>query len=648
MRWSFFGLSLSFALLTHHFVQQALALNVLETSRRWQAIIGLGALLALLSLALWILTFTPRAARLYQTLHTLRMRLPRTPLLFAGFMLVSVVAYLWLITRAYGIYLQPLYIRAAAAFLPVLMSAALLQIAHPTLKFAPAVAFSALTFGTLYLFGLFFTDISTHPFTLGWSEASRYYYASLFFSQKLYGMYVNPTVLHPSRYLLQSIPFAFHAPLWVHRLWQAILWVSLPFGTVYLLVRRLKLKLPTTTETNLWRWSLTFWGVLFLFQGPVYYHLFGCLILMVWGFDVRKPVRTWGVLLISSAWAGISRVNWMPMPAFTAAALYLLEQPVGAKHWLRYTFPVLGYGVVGMITALLAQFGYAIWSGNALEQFGSSFSSDLFWYRLLPNPTYPEGILPAIITVSLPLWVYWAAYTRRVLLHPIRWLGLGAILGILFAGGLVVSVKIGGGNNLHNLDGYLSMAALLGMYALAGRLTPEGNSPHPQPPRVPPGMLTALGVAIPVVYALLGGGTIEHLSPEKTAKALRMIREYAENAAGPVLFLGERQLVTFGEVSVPLIADYERVFLMEMAMSRNTEYLSRFRERLAAHEFAVIVSEPLRVQIKGAAEPFGEENDAWSLAVSQPVLCFYEPVETVRDVQVQILLPRAAPLEGCE
>ncbi|GAB4494929.1 MAG: hypothetical protein OHK0052_01160 [Anaerolineales bacterium] len=646
MRWSFFGLSLSFAVITNHFVQQALALDVLETSRRWQAIIGLGALLALFWLVLWIVTFTQHAARLHHTLHTLRARLPRTPLLFAAFMLISVTAYLWLITRTYGIYLQPLYVRAVVAFLPMLTSAALLQAARPPLKLAPALAFSALTFGTLYLFGLFFTDISTHPFTLGWSEASRYYYASLFFSDKIYGTHVNPTVLHPTRYLLQAIPFAFDAPLWLHRLWQSILWVTLPSATVYLLVRRLNL--TANTHTNILRWSLTFWGILFLFQGPVYYHLFGCLILVVWGFDVRKPARTWGVLLLSSVWAGMSRINWMPMPALTAAALYLLEQPVGAKHWLRYSVPILAYGIVGMATALAAQFGYAVWSGNALEQFGSSFTSDLFWYRLLPNPTYPEGILPAIVIVSLPLWVYWAGYTRRVRLHPIRWLGLGAILAILFAGGLVVSVKIGGGNNLHNLDGYLWIAALLGMYALAGRLTPEGNTPTPQPPRFPHGLLTALGVAIPVVYALLGGGSIEHPSPEKTAKALRMIQEYAENASGPVLFLGERQLVTFGEVPVPLVADYERVFLMEMAMSRNAEYLARFRARLAAHEFAVIVSEPLRVQVKGAAEPFGEENDAWSLAVSQPVLCFYEPVETVRDVQVQILLPRPVPLEGCE
>lgn len=648
MRWSFLGLSLSFALITQHLVQQALALGIFATSRRWQAIIGLGALLALLCFGLWIATYTKQAARLQHAASIARARLPQTPLLFAAFMLVSVSAYLWLITRAYGVYFQPLHVRAAAALLPMLTGAVLLQVAQPGVKFAPALAFSALTFGTLYLFGLFFADISTHPFTLGWSEASRYYYASLFFSERVYGTHVNPTVLHPTRYLLQSVPFAFNAPLWLHRLWQSLLWVSLPLATVYLLVRRLNIKLPAVTAAALWRWSFTFWAVLFLFQGPVYYHLFGCLILVVWGFNPRKPARTWCVLLLSSAWAGISRVNWMPMPALTAAALYLLEQPVGTKHWLRYSLPVVAYGMVGMATALAAQFGYAVWSGNQLEQFGSSFTSDLFWYRLLPNPTYPEGILPAIALVSLPLWAYWLIYTRRERLHPVRWLGLGAILAILFAGGLVVSVKIGGGNNLHNLDGYLWMAALLGMYALAGRLVPEGNSTPSQPPRVPHGMLTALGVAIPVVYALLGGGTIEHPSPEKTAKALRMIQDYAENAAGPVLFLGERQLVTFGEVRVLLVADYERVFLMEMAMSRNAGYLARFRERLAAREFAVIVSEPLRVQFKGAAEPFGEENDAWTVAVSQPVLCFYEPVETVREVQVQILLPRAVPLQGCE
>ena len=50
---------------------------------------------------------------------------------------------------------------------------------------------------------------------------------------------------------------------------------------------------------------------------------------------------------------------------------------------------------------------------------------------------------------------------------------------------------------------------------------------------------------------------------------------------GPVLFINERQLVTFGDVRVPLVPDYEAVTLMEMAMSGNQVYLDRFYDDLA-------------------------------------------------------------------
>ncbi|MGD8732543.1 MAG: hypothetical protein PVH92_11735, partial [Anaerolineales bacterium] len=65
----------------------------------------------------------------------------------------------------------------------------------------------ALAFGVLYRISIFSADISTYSFSLGWSEASRYYYASLFLSERIYGISVPPSVLHPTRYLIQAIPF---------------------------------------------------------------------------------------------------------------------------------------------------------------------------------------------------------------------------------------------------------------------------------------------------------------------------------------------------------------------------------------------------------------------------------------------------------
>jgi hypothetical protein len=91
----------------------------------------------------------------------------------------------------------------------------------------------------IYIVVSLLPEISTYPLTLGWSETSRYYNASLFFSQRIYGISTPPTVLHPSRYLMQAVPFLFpDSPLWLHRAWQVFLWLAAPLLTAIILVRR--------------------------------------------------------------------------------------------------------------------------------------------------------------------------------------------------------------------------------------------------------------------------------------------------------------------------------------------------------------------------------------------------------------------------
>ena len=111
---------------------------------------------------------------------------------------------------------------------------------------------------------LFLPDISVYPFSLGWSEASRYYYASLFFSEKIYGQNITPSTLHPTRYLLQSVPFIIDGlPLWFHRFWQVLLWLVGLFGSAFLLARRLKI------PHRFWIWIFSMWVFLFLWQVTV-------------------------------------------------------------------------------------------------------------------------------------------------------------------------------------------------------------------------------------------------------------------------------------------------------------------------------------------------------------------------------------------
>ncbi len=136
------------------------------------------------------------------------------------------------------------------------------------------------------------------------------------------------------------------------------------------------------------------------------------------------------------------------------------EQSIVFRDIFIYLLKPAGWFLLSMGIAFLSQGLYILWSGNPTSEFTSSFSSGLLWYRLWPNPTFILGILPGILLLSFPsLWIIvlrlrefsdtkplWRS------IHIIRLLGLAAVLVVLFIAGLVVSVKIGGGSNLHNMD----------------------------------------------------------------------------------------------------------------------------------------------------------------------------------------------------
>jgi len=538
-----------------------------------------------------------------------------------------------------------LLVRIFVAWVLIIPGAEILRSFKPQVSWPAAAAGAALLIGTIYRLGLLAQEISTYPFSLGWSEASRYYYASLFFARRIYGFRVPPSVLHPTRYLLQSVPFLIPGlPLVAHRIWQVLLWLSTTGATGYLLARRVGVRSGAQFAVMI---ALV---VLYLFQGPVYYHLLVMVILMIWLFDGDKPWRSLGVILLASTWAGISRINWYPVPAMLGAALYLLEIPRRDRSLVDYVKWPAAWFTLGTATAFLSQVAYIAWSGQPTSQFSSSFSSGLHWYRLLPNPTYPLGVLLAVLLASLPaLLLLW--FHRRKLIQGLSWtrsLGLAAITLVLLAGGLIVSVKIGGGSNLHNLDAYLVVLGVIAAYLYVNRIRYED--------RTEPGAegqsayLLPFIIAIPLIFTLSQGQPQQIPDEEAIGVSLRAIRELTE--AGPesdqqMLFISQRQLLTFNIVrNVQLVPDYETVFLMEMAMAGNEIYLSRFHADLAQHRFGLIVVDPLSRQLQGRSHSFGEENDAWVREVSLPLLCYYEAVDTFSETRVQILIPREVPCDG--
>src|SRR6266536_999791 len=123
--------------------------------------------------------------------------------------------------------------------------------------------------GVVYEILIRFNAVTTYPLSMGWSEGSRYYYASLYFSKWLYGKSFALSTLHPTRYFLQSIPFLIPSlGLPFHRLWQFLLWIVLTAGAAITLSRRA----ISPTEKAV-RWLVAGWYFLFLLRVGVYYHL---------------------------------------------------------------------------------------------------------------------------------------------------------------------------------------------------------------------------------------------------------------------------------------------------------------------------------------------------------------------------------------
>ncbi len=631
--------------------------GILFRSRRWMAGLGLGALILIVEFGLLYASQTSWQTLIEQQLESVLktlQRLGKINLLIFG---LAIFTFAILVLDLASEPLGNNLLRLFSFWVLALLGTLLLRSTGWQISWIGALATSVLTAAFIYRVLAYVPDLSTHPLSLGWSEASRYYYASLYFSNRIYGIAVPPTVLHPTRYLMQAVPFLIpDSSIWLHRLWQILLWLVTTGTASVLLVRWIK------TNNRFYRWALFTWAFLFLLIGPVYYHLIVPLIIVLWGYSRQNPWRTLIVVLVASAWAGISRINWFPVPGMLAAIVYILEEPVNQRSFWRYWNKPVLWTALGTGSAFAAQAAYAVLSGNPPEQFTSSLSSDLLWYRLLPNPTYPEGVLLSALIVSLPMLALIFARLKgnwkRV--QPLRLLGLGTILLVLFGGGLVVSTKIGGGSNLHNLDAFLSLFMIVTAGAVFDRIAWENPSDQDRLEAEQPLKIflspvkqawLIVTIMIPVYTAVLSGAPYTMPSQPDTQDALTKIERFIDRQdpnRESVLFIDERQLVTYQTLKdIKLLPEYEKVFLMEMAMAGNPDYLGRFHSDLKNHRFSVIISEPLFITSKGPSEPFGEENDAWVEQVSRPVLCYYESARFLRPTSLQILVPKKEPGPGC-
>ncbi|MEW6715920.1 MAG: hypothetical protein AB1345_00220 [Chloroflexota bacterium] len=485
----------------------------------------------------------------------------------------------------------------------------------------------------------FLPQINNYPLSLDWSESSYIYYASLVASQKLYGLQLPMSIVYPSRALLDSLPFLLGSyPIWVHRLWTILLGIGITSTTSLILAFRLKI------SDRLIRWLFACLVFLYLFSGSVKYELQICIIVILLGVSARRPWRSLFSIVLASFWAGMSRLNWYPVPGLLAVVLYFLEEPIGSlRKKFHYLSKPAVWFTLGLATSILGSaFALRVTNSDWVTLFSFGFTPS-YWYRLLPSPTYPLGVIPGIILISFPLWWLMVDVFGSFLHNwqPIRLIGLFLITLVLFAGGVFVSTKIGGGSDLHNLDAYLVCLMITGGYMAFNRFT--FDTPACDPFKLTRWVVT-LSVLIPLVFVIQGIQPISIYDYQAANRNIQTMQSRIVTAAsqGEVLFINQRQLLTFQYIKgVVLVPDYELVELSAMVYTNNQPYLNRFHNDLKNHRFSMIVVKTQLEVYKSYSYGFGEENDIWVFRVTQPLLCDYRPKLTISELNMTLYVPRS-------
>lgn len=551
--------------------------------------------------------------------------------------------------------------------------------------------------------------VNDFPFSQGWSEGNRLWDYSVLFGRNRYMVLQGkdiPVLLDFGRQFIGGIPFLIPGiTIRIVRFWvgltQIIPYILLGFALFRNFAR----------DKTTWL-LLTLWTFLFLKQGPIHPPLVICaaLVALAW----RAPLWYAIPLVVGAGYfAQASRFTWIFAPG-----MWILMLEIASASYLdrKSAAPVLKRAI---LLAVLGIFGGAFLpnimtrSQNFIQPMDNSpivstvaatpavpvpeevfmapapdastkspyppFINNvvniltvqpLLWYRLLPNSTYGNGILFALLLAAGPLVVILLSLIVNKIwkINPIQKLSLLLPLIAFLLVGLVASTKIGGGGDLHNMDMFLIGLLFTGAIAWdsgAGEWLLNGSVV----PDLIKGVIvfslvnSAVGSLqeirsvefsqdIPWIKTLTDAPNekaLEMLPPQQEVdSALQIIQEQANAASiqGEVLFMDQRQLLTFGYISgIVLVPEYEKKNLMNEALSENSIYFEPFYSDLAAHRFSLIVSEPLRTPIKDSSFQFGEENNAWVKWVSNPVLCYYEEKDTLKEVGVQLLVPKSGPVD---
>jgi hypothetical protein len=497
-------------------------------------------------------------------------------------------------------------------------------------------------------------QVVNYPFSLSWSEGNRFWDYSLLFGKSRYlvaGDQQVFTFISIGRQFLWAVPFLIPGfTIAGMRFWDALTWILPPLLLGWAAVWHI----PAGSRAWVWKAGLGLWVFVFLSQGPIYAPLIVSAILVVVAARNRHLLVGVVLVMLAGYYASISRFTWTYAPGLWAGLLALIDIDYPSfrrEEWKKLVRPVVlgiaGYFGGQMLPTLIQRVSNGFHSGKSLSlmiDISPHISNQpLLWERWLPNPTYQPGILLGTLWAALPVllllgWLLWKRYWRP---NRMQSASIVLVIGAFLAVGLVASVKIGGGSNLHNLDMFWITLALLVLWLLKELFNHHAGLVHSSKTFV---LLLVLGMLLPITYDVQYGSPLVLPTQELVNTSLDRIQQLVGGAtkAGEVLMMDQRQLLTFGYLkNVPLVDDYEKKYVMDQAMANNEPYFEGFVRDLKDHRFSMIVTEPVRISVKSGEENnFADENNSYVKWVSTPLLTYYKPLLSFDEIGVQLLVPR--------
>lgn len=479
------------------------------------------------------------------------------------------------------------------------------------------------------------TEITSYPFSRSWSEGNRFYDYSLIFGKYIYNFTgdLTPNYESPGRYGLWGVWFLIpNLPIWFHRLWNAFLWTITPLLLGFLITRKV--------STKQLKGLLTLWFALYLLQGPVYPSLIVSLILLSLGIW-SKNIWIRGLSVIgASIFAGMSRYFWILVPG-TWIVLHdlLFFFPNRKGTFIKRFLPTVIWGLLGILPGTYFGFRQLFSTKTPFEM-----NQPLLFYRLLPNSTYPLGIIINFLMYFSPIIIclIWIILENKKKLDSLTRHLISLSLFTFVGMGFIASSKIGGGSNLHNLDMFIVTSSYL--FILIVTLFQSNIDEFLKNSSIYIRVILLLVFMYPSWISIRTGTQVVNPTEKVVSIALNTINHQIEKAKdhGDILFIDQRQLLTFGYIrNIKLIPEYEKKYMMDQAMGNNQQYFDGFYEDLKNSRFSIIVSDPLTTNIQGREKGFSEENNSYVNYVSKPILDYYYPLITLDNVEVQILVPRS-------